>query len=66
VELGRHVVSCLGVGRGGRISNREYQTLFGVSRRTAGNDLSELTTHELLVMEGAGRATRYRLTDSDA
>mgnify|MGYP001050440805 CR=1 FL=1 len=51
---------------GGDISNREYQTLFGVSKRTASNDLSELTTHGLLAIEGAGRTTRYRLADSDA
>ena len=50
---------------GGRISNNEYQTLFGVSKRTASNDLSELTAHGLLAIEGAGRATRYRLADSD-
>jgi ATP-dependent DNA helicase RecG len=46
---------------GGSISNREYQTLFGASKRTASNDLSELEAHGLLVVEGAGRATRYRL-----
>jgi Fic family protein len=50
---------------GGIISNSEYQTLFGVSKRTASNDLSELTTHGLLAIEGAGRTTRYRLADSD-
>jgi len=46
---------------GGSITNNEYQALFLVSKRTASNDLSELTTHGLLVVEGAGRATRYRL-----
>jgi len=51
---------------GGDISNREYQTLFGVSKRTASNDLSELKIYGLLAIEGAGRATRYRLADSDA
>lgn len=49
---------------GGGISNREYQELFRVSKRTAGNDLRELTTHWLLIREGAGRATRYRLAES--
>jgi Fic family protein len=48
---------------GGSISNREYQELFAVSKRTASNDLSELTAHGLLVVEGAGRATRYRLPE---
>jgi len=35
--------------------------VFGASKRTASNDLGELETHGLLVVEGAGRATRYRL-----
>ena len=51
---------------GGSISNREYQELFLVSKRTASNDLSQLTAHGLLAVEGAGRATRYRLTESSA
>jgi Fic family protein len=49
---------------GGSISNREYQELFLVSKRTASNDLSELTAHGLLAVEGAGRAIRYRLAES--
>jgi DNA-binding transcriptional ArsR family regulator len=48
---------------GGSISNREYQELFLVSKRTASNDLSELTAHGLLAVEGAGRAIRYRLAE---
>ncbi len=51
---------------GGSISNQEYQELFLVSKRTASNDLSELTAHGLLAVEGAGRATRYRLAESGA
>ena len=51
---------------GGSISNGEYQELFQVSKRTASNDLSELTAHGLLAIEGAGRAVRYRLAKSDA
>ena len=51
---------------GDSISNREYQELFLVSKRTASNDLSELTAHGLLMMKGAGRATRYRLAEPDA
>ena len=46
---------------GGDISNREYQGLFLVSKRTASNDLAELTERGLLIVEGAGPATRYRL-----
>jgi DNA-binding transcriptional ArsR family regulator len=37
-----------------------------VSKRTASNDLSELEAHGLLVVEGAGRATRYRLAQSES
>ena len=51
---------------GSSISNSEYQELFLVSKRTASNDLSELVAHGLLAVEGAGRATRYRLAGSDA
>ncbi len=51
---------------GGSISNGEYQEIFMVSKRTASNDLGELVTHGLLAVEGAGRATRYRLTESHA
>ena len=49
---------------GDSISNSEYQQLFLVSKRTASNDLGELTTYGLLRVEGAGRATRYRLPES--
>ena len=51
---------------GASISNSEYQELFLISRRTASNDLSELTAHGLLIVEGAGRATRYRLAEVSA
>jgi len=37
--------------------------LFGVSKRTASNDI--MTAHGLLATKGAGRATRYRLADPD-
>jgi Fic family protein len=46
----------------GDIANHEYQRLFRVSKRTASNDLAELVTHGLLAVEGAGPATRYRLS----
>ena len=49
----------------GSISNSEYQELFMVSKRTASNDLGELAAHGLLSIEGAGRATRYRLAESN-
>lgn len=44
-----------------RISNAEYQKLTGVSRATAKRDLEELVKMELIELEGAGRAARYRL-----
>jgi Fic family protein len=47
--------------RGG-IGNHEYQSLFHVSKRTASSDLTELVAHGLLTIEGAGPATRYRLS----
>lgn len=46
---------------GGNISNREYQELFSVSKRTASNDLAGMLSRGLLLVEGAGPATRYRL-----
>jgi len=49
---------------GGTISNREYQELFLVSKRTASNDLGELAEYGMLVVGGAGRATRYRLAET--
>jgi len=52
--------------RGGSINNSEYQELFLVSKRTASNDLSELTTLGLLAIKGEGRATRYRLAGPEA
>jgi len=51
---------------GSSISNSEYQELFLISKRTASNDLSELTAHGLLIVKGAGRATRYRLAEVSA
>lgn len=46
------------------IGNHEYQSLFRVSKRTSSNDLAELVAHGLLTVEGAGPATRYRLSHS--
>jgi DNA-binding transcriptional ArsR family regulator len=50
---------------GGSISNSEYQELFMVSKRAASNDLGGLAAHGMLSVEGAGRATRYRLAESN-
>ncbi len=66
ISLNSRQIKLLGYLRrsGGSISNEEYQELFLVSKRTGSNDLSELAAHGLLVVEGAGRATRYRLAES--
>lgn len=44
------------------ISNTEYQTVTGVSKRTATRELSELKLKDILVSEGGGgRGTVYRI-----
>lgn len=44
------------------ISNTEYQTIAGVSKRTASRELNELKLKDILVAEGVGgRGTVYRL-----
>jgi len=48
----------------GRITNREYQTLFGVGKSTAHADLTGLVAKELLVRTGVGRGIVYELQPS--
>ena len=44
------------------ISNTEYQTVAGVSKRTATRELSELKLKDILISEGGvGRGTVYRI-----
>ncbi len=46
-----------------RITNQEYQKLFGVSKPTASRDLDELLKKGVLIKEGTtGRGTHYRLS----
>lgn len=45
----------------GKITNREYQSLFGVARATALLDLNDLVARGLLEVEGAGRGKLYVL-----
>lgn len=46
----------------GQIANAEYQTVAGVSKRTATRDLKELVDKGILVIQGeTGRGTTYRL-----
>lgn len=57
----RQIEAVLYVGEHGRITNREYRQLFGVSNYTAAIDLKELVEKQLLVAEGMGRGRYYRL-----
>jgi len=58
----RQVEAVLYVETHGRITNREYQDLYGVSRETAKRDLRELVDKELLMPMGRGRGLHYVLT----
>jgi len=58
----RQVEAMLYAGEHGRISNREYQDLYGVSRETAKRDLRDLVDRELLTPVGRGRGLYYVLT----
>jgi ATP-dependent DNA helicase RecG len=57
----RQVEAMLYLGSHGRITNREYQVLTGVSYDTAHRDLCELLENHLIRREGKGRSTRYVL-----
>ena len=57
----RQVEAVLYVGEHGRITNREYRDLTGVSRRWATKELQEMVDLEILAVQGTGRATRYVL-----
>jgi ATP-dependent DNA helicase RecG len=48
----RQVKAVLHVKEKGKITNREYQSLFSVSKATATRDLSELENRQLLVNKG--------------
>ena len=47
----------------GRITNREYRELFGVSHTTAVADLRDLMAKGLIKQAGTGRGTYYRVVD---
>jgi ATP-dependent DNA helicase RecG len=57
----RQVTAMEHVAKQGRITNKEYQALFGVARGTALIDLNDLVTKGLLVARGAGRGKHYVL-----
>jgi ATP-dependent DNA helicase RecG len=58
----RQLEAVLYAGEHGRITNREYQELYRVSRETAKRDLRELTDKGLLTPVGRGRGLHYVLT----
>jgi predicted HTH transcriptional regulator len=47
----------------GNITNREYREAFSVSHKTAHIELTILVDKGLVLTEGAGRSTRYTLTE---
>jgi ATP-dependent DNA helicase RecG len=57
----RQVEAVLYVGEHGRITNREYTQLAGVSYNTAHHDLSDLCKRGLMEQRGRGRGTYYVL-----
>lgn len=57
----RQVEAVLYVGEHGRITNREYTQLTGVSYNTAHRDLSDLCKRGLMEQRGRGRGTYYVL-----
>jgi len=57
----RQIEAILYVGEHGRITNREYRELLGVSNYTAAMDLKDLVERRILVAEGMGRGRYYRL-----
>ncbi len=60
----RQVTAMEYVARQGKITNREYQALFGVARGTALLDLNSLVVRGLLATKGAGRGKYYILASA--
>jgi len=57
----RQVEAVLYVGTHGRITNREYRDLTGISRRWAAKELQEMVDREILATRGTGRTIHYVL-----
>ncbi|HEX2865676.1 MAG TPA: ATP-binding protein [Ignavibacteriales bacterium] len=58
----RQIRAVLHIKQEGRITNKEYQELFGLSKPTASRELKELVTKKVLEQVGStGRGTYYRL-----
>jgi ATP-dependent DNA helicase RecG len=51
---------------GGRITNREYRELFGISNATAYADLTGLVEKGLIERAGVGRGAFYKLAPSES
>nr|WP_206204338.1 DeoR family transcriptional regulator [Thermococcus sp. LS1] len=61
----RQIRAVLYVKEKGKIGNKEYQKLFGVSEATATRDLKELVKRRIFEKIGAtGRGTYYKLKPS--
>ncbi|MGA9347175.1 MAG: helix-turn-helix domain-containing protein [Anaerolineae bacterium] len=60
--LNERQVKAMGyVSQHGRVTNREYQELCGISRSTAKKELQALVMRGLLQQQGAGRYAHYVL-----
>jgi ATP-dependent DNA helicase RecG len=57
----RQVEAVLYVGTHGRITNREYRDLTGISRRWAAKELQEMVDRGVLIARGTGRTIHYVL-----
>lgn len=55
----RQVEAVLFAGTHGKITNREYRNLTGISRRWAAKELQEMADHEILAVRGIGRTIHY-------
>ena len=51
----RQILAVLYVKEKGKITNKEYQNNFSVSRQTATRDLTELANRGLLALQGTGK-----------
>lgn len=58
---GRQIAAVLHVVQAGRVTNREYQDKWAVSRATAGRELSNLVERGLLARHGSGQHAFYTL-----
>ena len=55
----RRIKAVMYVREKGKITNKEYQNNFSVSRQTATRDLTELVNKNLLVLQGTGKRNAH-------